>query len=690
MANAAFLQREEVLKYIDTIDFKTQYIKITILDNENTPLRAIEGRATGGSININGSSAVRRTGSLNLVTKYVEHPEHPLDVMNEVTNIETLISMNKRVKVEIGIENNGPLYPEHPMFWFTLGTYTIQNASVSYNIQQGIQISLKLMDKMALLNGEMGGVITESMIHSPAGALDIKEDDFTRIKNEGVKIRDLIESLVRDWGELSLADYRIDNVPETVDNLVRWINPKYRLKIEEIDGELSLALSKEEGFGVGEAIGYTETNFIYPLEKNLESKAGDTVVQVLDKIKNTLGNYEYFFDVDGVFHFQQIQDLLNEGSPIDDLTKAIADKYFFETLQDESVYSFKDARLVDSYSNDPRYSQVKNDFIVWGKASDKNDISYHLRLQHIDDIMALKHWRVTFEEEDGVSMITSAQSNPVDWEPKPPTQETDFIWADSKDPSIYYIDLGSNTRPGDQRNKDDDWRLLVYLQAIEKDKFIRTPFDKELMAKLPQLYQLTFKDGVEVEEFFKPIYDTKRLPYWIDVINTNDVALMQTVDIKQFGVETIGKRTKIIPDEEVNCLFASSTKKIQAYHFEEGDPETGLQITKDDTNGNYTIKVASDYAFSQGPKFWQECVGLGTIEKPAYEVLRSSLHEYLSYNNNINIQVLPVYHLDVNQRITVENKESDIYGDYVINTISLPLALNGMMTINARKAVERI
>lgn len=688
MANAAFLQREEVLKYIDTIDFKTQYIKITILDNENTPLRAIEGRATGGSININSSSTVRRTGSLSLVTKYVEHPEHPLDVMNEVTNIETLISMNKRVKVEIGMENNGPLYPEHPMFWFTLGTYMIQNASVSYNIQQGIQISLKLMDKMALLNGEMGGVITESITHSPAGAVDTTIDDLTRIKNSGVTLRDLVESLVRDWGELSLADYRIDNIPETVRNLVRWTNPKYRLKITKVDGSISMSLDEKEGFGVGEAIGYTTTSFIYPLEKNLESKAGETVVQVLDKIKNTLGNYEYFFDVDGVFHFQEIQNLLNEGSPIDDLTKAIADKYFFQTLQDDSVYSFKDARLVTDYSNNPRYSQVKNDFVVWGKTSDKNDISYHLRLQHIDDIMELRHWKVTFAKEDGVFVINQAQSNPK-WPSKPLTQENSFIWPDEQNPNIYYIDFGSNMRPGDQRTKDDDWRLLVYLQAIEKDKFIRTPFDKELMSKLPLLYKLTFKDEVDTKEFFKPIYNTKKLPYWLDVINTNDVALMQTVDIKQFGVETVGKRTKILSDEEINCLFASSTKEIEAYNFVKLDEGMELTITPK-TDGSYTIGVPADYAFEDGPSFWQECVGLGTIEKSAYEVLRSALHEYLSYNNNINIQVLPVYHLDVNQRITVENKESDIYGDYVINTISLPLALNGMMTINARKAVERI
>jgi hypothetical protein len=82
MSNVIYIDKADMLKYVDTLEFKTQYIKIIVLDNENTPLRAIEGRATGGSLNINGQSAVRRTGTLQLVTEFIEYPEHPYDVMN--------------------------------------------------------------------------------------------------------------------------------------------------------------------------------------------------------------------------------------------------------------------------------------------------------------------------------------------------------------------------------------------------------------------------------------------------------------------------------------------------------------------------------------------------------------------------------------------------------------------------------
>jgi hypothetical protein len=48
-------------------------------------------------------------------------------------------------------------------------------------------------------------------------------------------------------------------------------------------------------------MGYSYVDFTYPGE--LASSAGESVVTVLDKIKNALGNYEYFFDTEGIFHF---------------------------------------------------------------------------------------------------------------------------------------------------------------------------------------------------------------------------------------------------------------------------------------------------------------------------------------------------------------------------------------------------
>jgi hypothetical protein len=45
----------------------------------------------------------------------------------------------------------------------------------------------------------------------------------------------------------------------------------------------------------GQDIGYTYTDFVFPSE--LVANAGDNICTILDKVKNSLGNYEYFYDI---------------------------------------------------------------------------------------------------------------------------------------------------------------------------------------------------------------------------------------------------------------------------------------------------------------------------------------------------------------------------------------------------------
>ena len=67
----------------------------------------------------------------------------------------------------------------------------------------------------------------------------------------------------------------------------------------------------------GQDAGYKETDFTYPGELVLD--AGDTVTSLLDKIVDVLGNFEYFYDVNGRFIFQEIKNYLNTGSPLTEL-----------------------------------------------------------------------------------------------------------------------------------------------------------------------------------------------------------------------------------------------------------------------------------------------------------------------------------------------------------------------------------
>ena len=58
---------KDFLKELDNYNSREIYARITALTVNELPIESIEGRVTGGSINIDGASVVRRTCSLSLV-----------------------------------------------------------------------------------------------------------------------------------------------------------------------------------------------------------------------------------------------------------------------------------------------------------------------------------------------------------------------------------------------------------------------------------------------------------------------------------------------------------------------------------------------------------------------------------------------------------------------------------------------
>jgi len=105
----------------------------------------------------------------------------------------------------------------------------------------------------------------------------------------------------------------------------------------------------------------------------LIGNAGDTVVTILDQIKNTLGNYEYFYDIDGNFRFQEIKNYLNTSYSTFLINEINANNYLVDYSSGKSVYTFEDANIIQAFSNSPQYQQIKNDFLVWGKRTTIED-----------------------------------------------------------------------------------------------------------------------------------------------------------------------------------------------------------------------------------------------------------------------------------------------------------------------------
>ena len=80
----------------------------------------------------------------------------------------------------------------------------------------------------------------------------------------------------------------------------------------------------------------------------------------------------------------------------------------------------------------------------------------------------------------------------------------------------------------------------------------------------------------------------------------------------------------------------------------------------------------------------------GGVLRSAYEEIRKELYQYTNYNEQVSLTTIPIYYLEPNVRITIRNLEVGIYGDYMINSISLPLGTDGTMSLSCVRALERI
>ena len=78
--NYDYLQDFSFLSRLDNKRLKTSYTKIIILNKEELPLETIQGRVSGGTLNLNGSSSVRRTGSISFIAKEEDNNLQDLNI----------------------------------------------------------------------------------------------------------------------------------------------------------------------------------------------------------------------------------------------------------------------------------------------------------------------------------------------------------------------------------------------------------------------------------------------------------------------------------------------------------------------------------------------------------------------------------------------------------------------------------
>lgn len=621
---------------------QTTYAKIITYSFDEKPLSSIEGRVSGGSIQANGASAVRRTLSLSMVAK----PE-----IANIENLDNEIAINKKVKVYIG------RLMENEIMWFNCGFYVISSASVNQSTS-GWTISISGKDKMALLDGTAGGTLPTAVTFHEIFE-DLGDGNY---KIDYPTIYQIIQEAVNHYGEIPLHDIIINDLEKVAKVLIKYIGGK---PIYFAENYASFAYAEDavhtQKYTYGQDVGYEFTAFTYPGE--LVLAAGATVVNLLEKICQILGNYEYFFDLDGRFIFQEKKNYLNTVSPI----AYLVPQDYIQSYSTEAAYEIKDSDTLVSLTRSPRYEDIKNDFVVWGKNASGVDI----------------HYRLVIDEKPVLNKCKK------------------YMWSVVNDMGdiINYLYTDTNTKPAEAKelvaSPCEEWREEIYRNALERQAQVQStePYDAEMLAFWRLLYDPDNKDWVYADypeyNYWNPSVreDPASLIFWIDFIDT-------TSEVGKYAVSQIGRRMKVVNNDNIKILFA---KQIPPIVFIPDYQEVADLLEIEYTNAEdaaekvreYCAANETNYFFKLSPQVESSFVNSSTGVS-AFDEIRNLLYQYLVYNTTISISCLPRYWYEPNNMIYLENRENSIQGNYVITQYSLPLTYNGTMSITMTQALTRV
>ena len=744
------------------------FARIILLTWDEKPLEQIEGSITQGSVNIDGRSAVRRTCSLTM-----------LPWKKEVRTY--LWTLNSKFQLEIGLKNNiDSNQPE--IVWFKQGMFVLTSFNSSQTTNN-FTISLQGKDKMCLLNGEVGGTLESSVdfdqieeetqdgkwtirklpiveiirnaVHTYGGEPfhNIIINDLDTYGVELLEYRhDIPLYLYRPEGQDMYSNALLENDAQIYNNNTTSLKGLQDKQLEQLVTGMAGSTSPEPvTYGdksyiftkiqYGDTAGYRTTDLVYA--GDLVANIGDNLVSILDKIKNMLVEFEYFYDIDGRFVFQKKQSFLETmWSPLSNSDTQPSGLAAFPT----SIYSFKGLSQVTAFNNTPNINNVKNDYSVWGVRKGISGAEIPVHMRYAIDTKPIQYTSIQVADEEveeynqkyntnlkgQISKTYSTiENSAVDWreiiyqmaldhfkyghlddfelklqEANPNEYPTGLTGYEQ-----YYTDLlgfwrqlyiseeefnAFQNKINELEQEKNNWKKALgdsydSLSAPSYTLNISTNLEEraEAQTKIDNINQQIEEQKkqlniciqlIEEQENNKAQYYDSESPYYLwnknviehpETLNFWFDFLDTTGELEQFNTKAIGARPKVVNDNNVKSIYYRDTPNvIFTDNLGEEDKISGFK---------YIQVPGIDYMFS-----------ISAQGKSAKDRIDELLYEHGYCSESVSITSVPLYFLQPNSRISVQDNENDINGDYIISQMTIPLTYNGTMSITATKAVENI
>ena len=798
------LYDKDFLFALDQSQHKEIYCKIIALNWEENPIAEITSNIVSGTINVDGSSAVRRTANLSLVTNNLK--------------LDTIAwRAQTKIKILVGVKNNLSQYKQYEdIIWFPQGVFVITSFNSNLTAQ-GYTITISAKDKMCLLNGDVGGTLWASHDFSQ---LYITQDDGNIIKKY-IPIKDIIREAIHTYALEPYSNIIIKDLDQCGVELLEYIGTNatmyifrqavnadqpgavwtYQIAFDtsspQLASVLEAAIAANNGIDEGASItpdggrvtyivqkrispnsvdkiaGYRATDVTYSGE--LTISVGQSINDLLKKIADLLGEFEYFYNLEGRFVFQRKKIYINTV-----WTNVVTyeNTTYYESMETATdlAYDFAHGLLVSSFSNNPQLNKIKNDFSIWGtrKTASGKDINVHLRYaidkkptiyySLLDQTMyktkekqGIYDWRELIYQmakdnlyaDTAISSLKLALSygtmyhttTNLSWNNRPfykynistkrftqINSELDFnncimnkvflfkstqslTAAQTKDLieeikewqqtyvtgyEAYYADMlafwrymykisPDFNRSGDNQYLQQGYNLKNYERRTDGQAVLTYEKDgqiKEVYYGTDEIDNVTWQNEWQTNGFWNPdlfnynginaeIKEPTALYFWIDFCDISD----STNELAQYSIGVAGRRPKYLTDKDVTAIYFRETPSLLFIDLDSAQIEGEENLHYCRVN---IVPPISNY------------FKISTQGKSAKEALDALLYDNTLAQESITLSTIPIYYLEPNTRIRVFDENTNINGEYIIKSLSIPLSADGFMSISANRAAERV
>ena len=546
------------LLQLDKVKNKEIYGRVTALTFAETPIETIEGRITAGSINVDGASVVRRTCSLTIVADNFNYDDYvwgmntkfklEIGVLNTIDSnyppiiwfpqgIYVLTSFNVNTSMinytinlsgkdkmcllngEIGgsLESSidfGCIEEENQD-----GNWIIRKLPIQEIIRNAVHTYGKEPYHNIIINDldTYGVELLEYRFEQPmylyrSGKEDAEEVyDNVMMEDDSVPLYIYVKNEVTGKEELKQVPVSYLDGYDSQGNPIDYINNSYLEPLvttlvdtasstlpvyTKVNGnEIPWYFTKVE---YGQTAGYRETDLTYA--GDLIANVGESLTSILDKIKNMLSEFEYFYNLDGQFVFQRKQSLVSTMWSFDNDGESNA--VLPDIYSDRVVpYTFSGKELITAMGNNPNIANLRNDFSIWGERTATSGAKIPIHLRYAID-----------EKPTQYKNITVLKSEISDYNTKYNTRLKSQGDSSDTETNLIYTYVAGNNYSIDSTSRvvTCDWREIIYQMALDYFKYNHLDdFEQKVMKANPQ-----FKTGrtgyesyyTDLQGFWRQLY----------------------------------------------------------------------------------------------------------------------------------------------------------------------------------------